>query len=136
MNNECLFCNIISGDLPSFKLWESEEILVFLDAFPVVPGHTLLIPKKHYKTIEEIKPDEMMWLKELPRIVHAVRTMVGAEGINVWQNNGASAGQRVDHLHFHLVPRFLGDKLFRYPAPQRLNHEEAVQLVDAFYLEG
>jgi len=135
MNKPCLFCQIVAGEIPSFKLWEDDNVLVILDAFPVTVGHTLVIPKFHYRTIEDMEPEAMTCMHGLPAIVGAVRRLVDADGINVWQNNGPSAGQRVEHVHFHLIPRFDGDKLFRYPGSQKLDSEEATRMVRRFQLE-
>eukprot|EP00850_Spirogloea_muscicola_P001120 SM000004S14990 [mRNA] locus=s4:601517:602125:- [translate_table: standard] len=111
----CIFCKIRDGAVPSHKLLETEHALAFLDAFPMVRGHSLLIPKKHHAFLSDMPPDEAAgFLRELPRLVAAVAAATGAAGVNVAQNNGAAAGQVVFHVHFHVLPRFTGDGLVRF----------------------
>jgi diadenosine tetraphosphate (Ap4A) HIT family hydrolase len=77
----------------------NEHTVAFLDAFPVVPGqHTLVVPKEYHRSIKDFSTDGLDVLSVLPFIVGSVRTMTGADGINVWQNNGKAAGQHVDHI--------------------------------------
>lgn len=132
VNNTCIFCRIISGTVPAYRLWENENTIAFLDAYPVTQGHTLVVPKKHYPSIEDLSADGLDVLSVLPFLVRAVRTITGADAINVWQNNGKPAGQHVDHVHFHIVPRYSGDALFRYPAPGQLDPTEAQAIVQRF----
>ncbi len=109
---ECVFCKIVSGELPATKVWENEQVLAFLDINPLARGHTLVIPKTHVETIFEIAPSEMSALAEaLPRLARAVEVGVQAEGLNLFQCNGKASGQVVPHLHFHLIPRRTGDGL-------------------------
>lgn len=108
--NDCLFCKIISGDMPSHKVYEDEHTLAFLDINPVNPGHTLVIPKKHYKNLYET-PDEV--LAKLMAVVHklsiSIKESLKAEGINIMMNNDPAAGQVIFHTHIHIVPRFEND---------------------------
>jgi len=115
---ECLFCKIVAGSIPCTKVYEDAHVLSFLDIGPISPGHTLLVPKKHYGAIMEMPAGEVAALFEpVAALAAAVRTAVGAEGINVLQNNGPTAGQVVPHLHIHLIPRWPDDGLgFRWPA--------------------
>jgi len=115
---ECIFCKIVAGSIPCTKVYEDAHVLSFLDIGPISPGHTLLVPKKHYGAIMEMPAGEVAALfKPVAALAAAVRTAVGAEGINVLQNNGPTAGQVVPHLHIHLIPRWPDDGLgFRWPA--------------------
>jgi len=115
---ECIFCKIVAGAIPCTKVYEDAHVLSFLDIGPISPGHTLLVPKKHYGAIMEMPAGEVAALfKPVAALAAAVRTAVGAEGINVLQNNGPTAGQVVPHLHIHLIPRWPDDGLgFRWPA--------------------
>ena len=115
---ECIFCKIVAGAIPCTKVYEDAHVLSFLDIGPISPGHTLLLPKKHYGAIMEMPAGEVAALfKPVAALAAAVRTAVGAEGINVLQNNGPTAGQVVPHLHIHLIPRWPDDGLgFRWPA--------------------
>ncbi|TYZ64803.1 hypothetical protein PybrP1_006537, partial [[Pythium] brassicae (nom. inval.)] len=104
-----------------FKIFETEHVLAILDAFPVTPGHSLLIPKAPYATVLDMPADVAASLfRELPRLAKAVQQATGCDGINIIQNNGATAGQAVFHAHVHVVPRFEGDGLIKLPAGQQM----------------
>ena len=109
---KCIFCLIASGDIPCAKVYKDESVLAFLDLSPVHPGHTLVIPKVHYKDLLEV-PCEFApaLLSALKRLGAAVMKATGATGFNVMQNNGLSAGQTMFHVHWHIIPRFDGDGL-------------------------
>ena len=107
---DCVFCKIIKGEISADKIYEDEDCLAFLDITPVNPGHTLLIPKKHYENLYEM-PDELLSKMSpiVKKIAVAVKKGTGAEGINIGMNNEVAAGQIVPHAHFHIIPRFPGD---------------------------
>lgn len=110
MTGNCLFCNIVQGRVPSQAVYETDSIYVFLDINPVNPGHTLVIPKEHYTTVFDVPPALGGELLETVQLVgKAVMRATEAGGLNVFQNNFRTAGQIVDHAHWHLVPRFTGD---------------------------
>ncbi|KAL8287253.1 hypothetical protein RQP46_003705 [Phenoliferia psychrophenolica] len=98
----CIFCKIVAGQIPSFKLHETDKTLAFLDVGPIAPGHALIIPKHHGAKLHDL-PDEA--LVELLPIVKKVAIAVGCENYNVLQNNGRIAHQQVDHVHFHMIPK-------------------------------
>jgi len=108
--DDCLFCKIVSGDVPASKIYEDENSLAFLDISPVNPGHALLIPKEHYKNIYDT-PDELLAniAPKIKKIALAVKEAVNADGINIGMNNDPAAGQIVFHTHIHIIPRFEGD---------------------------
>ncbi len=110
MEKGCLFCKIIAGEIPSAKIYEDEHSFAFLDINPVNPGHSLLVPKKHFTSLYET-PDET--LKELSPLVKklaiAVKKAVSADGVNIGMNNDPAAGQIIFHAHFHVIPRFAAD---------------------------
>lgn len=112
----CIFCKIAGGEIPSIRVLDTPDLLAFLDIGPLAPGHTLLIPKKHYDSILDVPRDALAALTgELPRLAGAIMQATGATGLNVLQNTGRSSGQYVFHLHFHLIPRREGDSLgFRW----------------------
>jgi len=116
--SDCIFCKIAAGQIPCTRVHEDDVCLVFMDIQPISPGHTLLIPKKHYGSIMEMPPEESAHLgRQLPALAAAVKAALKSDGVNVLQNNGRSAGQVVPHLHVHLIPRWPGDGLgFRWPA--------------------
>jgi len=93
---DCIFCKIAAGEIPCTKVYEDDLCLVFMDIGPISPGHTLLIPKRHYETIMEMPPDEVAHLAaRIPALAAAVKDAARAEGINVLQNNGRCSGQAV-----------------------------------------
>ena len=126
----CIFCKIAGGQIPSHKLYEDEQVFSFLDIGPLSEGHCLVIPKAHYSTIDQMEPEIVAACTSvLPRLSRAVMSATNAEGWNVLQNNGTSAGQAVHHVHFHIIPRVEGDGLgFRWPAG-KLGSEKADQLL-------
>ena len=108
----CIFCRIATGDIPCAKIYEDDNVLAFLDLAPVHPGHTLVIPKDHYKDMLEV-PAELgtAVFAALQKVAGAVMKATGAQGFNVMQNNGLSAGQTMFHIHWHIIPRFDDDGL-------------------------
>ena len=108
--DDCIFCKIVEGSIPSEKVYEDEQVLAFLDITPVNKGHTLVIPKTHHENIYAL-PDSaldamMHTVRDLaPRIKHATN----ADGINVIVNNEGAAGQIIFHIHCHIIPRFTED---------------------------
>jgi histidine triad (HIT) family protein len=104
---ECLFCKIIRGEIPSEKIYEDEKTIAFLDINPRNPGHTLVVPKKHHKTIIEMSEKEASDLFVIVRkMAIAVKEGMQADGISISQSNDIAAGQIIPHVHFHVIPRF------------------------------
>lgn len=103
----CVFCEIIAGNIPGAKVYEDDDVLAILDLSQVTRGHTLVMPKKHYANL--IEADEETVLKCM-KVIHRLSAQLvkntGASGLNVLNNCGAVAGQSVEHLHFHLIPRY------------------------------
>ena len=107
---DCIFCKIVAGEIPCSKVLETDDLLAFLDIGPVNKGHTLLIPKAHYETLDQTPGEVMAKLGlVLPKLCAAVLAAAEAEGFNVFQTNRACAGQEVPHVHFHIVPRYSSD---------------------------
>ena len=107
---DCIFCKIIAGDIPSTKVYADSDVVAFLDIKPVNPGHTLVIPKKHYVNVHDM-PDDMVGKVAIvaKKIADAILKL-GAEGVNIGMNNGVAAGQVVFHAHTHVMPRYGTDK--------------------------
>jgi histidine triad (HIT) family protein len=117
---DCLFCKIVAGEIPAFKLYEDADTLAFMDINPVHDGHTLVIPKAHYPTVFAIAPDAVAAVaRTAARIAAAVEWTLRPDGLNLVQANGPGAGQSVAHFHVHVLPRRLGDdiKMSWTPAP-------------------
>jgi histidine triad (HIT) family protein len=115
---DCIFCGIAAGRIPSIKVYENSHVLAFLDIGPISDGHTLVIPRAHFDRLDQC-PAELLaeMAKVLGMLGGPVAKAVGADGYNVLCNNGAAAGQVVEHVHFHIIPRKNGDGVFnRWPA--------------------
>lgn len=109
MSNEqnCIFCKIIKGEIPSAKVYEDENVLAFLDISQVTKGHTLVIPKKHEENVFELSEESAKAVfAAVPKIANAIKAAYDPIGLNMLNNNGASAGQSVFHFHVHLLPRY------------------------------
>ena len=116
--SDCIFCSIVAGDMPCARVHEDEQCVAFMDIHPLQRGHILVIPRKHYELLTDMPADEASALAAvLPRLARAVVAATGAEGFNILQANGSCAGQVVSHVHFHIIPRRVGDGLgFRWNA--------------------
>lgn len=108
--DNCIFCKIINGEIPSEKVYEDDNVLAFKDINPVTPIHVLIIPKKHIENVLEIKKEDNELLSEMFEAIKKVANLVGVEksGFRIVSNCGKDAGQEVMHLHFHLLA---GEKL-------------------------
>ncbi len=106
----CLFCKIVAGEIPAYKIYENNDWLAFLDINPVNLGHTLLLPKAHYRNLFDLPNNLLIKLGPITqKLAIAVRDGVKSDGLNVVMNNEPSAGQLIFHTHIHLIPRFTGD---------------------------
>ncbi|MCK8624244.1 HIT family protein [Apilactobacillus xinyiensis] len=108
MDNNCIFCKIINGDIPSYTVYEDDVVKAFLDISQATPGHTLVIPKKHVQNIYEYDDNlaEQVFSR-IPKIARAIKaSSPDIKGMNIVNNNGEVAYQSVFHSHFHLIPRY------------------------------
>ncbi|MFA6253968.1 MAG: HIT family protein [Candidatus Paceibacterota bacterium] len=106
----CLFCQIIAGEVPCYKVYEDNDWFAFLDINPVNLGHTLLLPKAHFRNLFDLPPDLLTKLgPTMQKLAIAIKNGTSADGLNVGWNNEPAAGQLVMHAHVHLIPRFTGD---------------------------
>ena len=104
--DDCIFCKIIRGEIPSFKVYEDDKVFAFEDINPISPGHTLVIPKKHAENIWDIDESDMIAVQRASKkIAGAIKKALGVDGIACMQLNGRAANQEVMHYHLHLVPR-------------------------------
>jgi histidine triad (HIT) family protein len=113
---ECIFCKIVRADIPSYKVYEDDYTLAFLDIAPISKGHTLVIPKKHYVNFEDIPEEELSAvIKTVKKVGRMLKENFGVPGYNMQVNNDPVAGQIIPHIHFHLIPREEGDGLELWP---------------------
>ncbi|MFH1445073.1 MAG: HIT family protein [Nanoarchaeota archaeon] len=107
---QCLFCGIAAGKIPTRKVYEDAKHLAFLDINPRNPGHSIVIPKKHYSNILDMPDKEASDLfLAVKKLAGQVKTSMKSDGVSIGQSNGAAAGQLVNHVHFHVIPRFMNE---------------------------
>ena len=108
--SDCLFCKIVNKEIPATVVYEDDDVLVFMDIGPIIKGHALVISKKHYDPVTET-PDPILSKLHLTakRVAKAQLNGLGADGVNIMQNNGTASGQEVPHIHVHVIPRFNDD---------------------------
>ena len=104
---DCIFCKILSKEIPSFEIYEDNDFRVILDVAPATKGHVLILPKEHAATLTDLSDDKAAKILLLAKkIVKAMQKVHGFTNYNVVQNNGRIAGQTVDHFHLHIIPRY------------------------------
>lgn len=125
--NDCIFCKILKGEIPSYKIYENDKVYAFLDIACDAVGHTLVIPKRHYVNVLDCDKEYLDAVIEAVQLIsrHYVEHC-GFDGVNVFNASDASAEQSVFHLHFHIIPRKQGDGLRMWPLTEKrdLNLEE------------
>lgn len=126
----CIFCKIINNQINSNKVFEDENFIAILDAFPANDSHILVIPKNHYSNIFDI-PDDI--LKEAYSISHKLasklKSNLNINNINILQNNGILAGQTVEHFHIHLIPRYENDTVVFKSTPVEISQERIQEII-------
>lgn len=111
-DDNCIFCKLANGDIPTMSLYEDDDFNVIFDAAPATLGHALILPKDHYRNIYDIDEEVIAKAYVLAKKLAAILTDVfGADGFNVLQNSNESAGQTVFHYHIHLIPRYSGEQI-------------------------
>jgi len=108
----CIFCKIANREIPCYKIYEDDLVLAFLDINPVVSGHVLVIPKKHFESIFEADEEYLERIIVVAKKISLkMKEALGVEGVNLYQANGSIAGQTVFHFHLHVLPRTAGDSV-------------------------
>lgn len=108
--DDCIFCKLANGDIPTNSLYEDDVVKVIFDANPAANGHVLILPKEHFDNIYELDDDTAAHIfKVATKISKAYRKALSFDGLNIVQNNGEVAGQTVFHFHMHIIPRIKGD---------------------------
>lgn len=129
---DCVFCAIVRGELPSYKVFEDEDVVAFLDIQPVASGHTLVVPRQHVADLLAMPaPMAGPLFAAVGRVARACARAHGADGVNVLQASGPAAGQTVHHLHVHVVPRRRGDGLRLHIAPGPRADDDALMRAEA-----
>lgn len=116
--DQCIFCKIIAGEIPSYTLYEDEKYKVILDVSPATRGHALILPKNHYANLYELpEEDAAEVIKLAKRMMIHMTDKLKCDGFNIVQNNGETAGQTIYHFHMHLIPRYENDgEILKYVA--------------------
>ena len=110
-NENCIFCKIVAGEIPSVKIWEDSGVIAFADIKPVGEGHTIIISKEHFNTLMDLNEDiSERYIDAIKKTGKILMERYNSDGFNAVLNNGESAGQVVNHVHFHLLPRKKGDE--------------------------
>ena len=117
--NGCIFCKIIKGEIPSAKIYESKDIISFLDIAPANKGHALVMPRQHYESFADV-PEKITneLIEVIKKIGKAQKKSLGAGGFNILLNDAKIAGQEIPHSHMHIIPRFANDGL-KFIWPQK-----------------
>lgn len=116
--DNCIFCKIIEGEIPSHVLYEDEQFKVILDVNPATRGHALILPKNHYANLNELPEENAADVMKLAKkMMETMTERLNCDGFNIVQNNGEAAGQTVFHFHMHLIPRYKNDgEILKYIA--------------------
>ena len=135
MKNNCVFCAIAANEIPSFKVYEDDLVLAYLDINPFSKGHTLVIPKEHSSGLLDTSDETLTALvARVKKVASHLKVALPCDGFNILQNNGEAAGQTVMHIHFHIVPRY-GKEEISFVS-QKGNMDELKALADRIRMEG
>ncbi|MGN0480733.1 MAG: HIT family protein [Lachnospiraceae bacterium] len=129
--DDCIFCKLANGDIPTNALYEDDNVKVIFDLSPASKGHVLILPKEHYDNIFDMTKEagEKVFATAV-KLAPALKRATGCEGMNIVQNNGEIAGQTVFHFHMHMIPRYTGDTVSVGWKPGELDKEAAQQIID------
>lgn len=129
--DNCIFCKIISGDIPSTVLYEDDNFKVIMDISPASKGHVIILTRKHFENLFELGDKEAEKVLVIARkIATAMKKELNCDGINFLQNNGKAAGQSVFHIHFHLIPRYKDDNINISWTPGKYKDGEVAELAE------
>ncbi len=129
MNEDCIFCKIVSKKAGAVIVFEDGHSLAFLDIHPLNPGHTLVVPKKHYPSMVEMPPEEVgRVFVSVAKVMRGVMKASKADGINIGQSNGRAASQEVFHMHVHVIPRYIHELPEGFPERKTASTVELEQI--------
>ncbi len=127
--DNCIFCKIANGEIPSNTIYEDDDFRVILDNGPATKGHALVLPKKHYANLFEIPEDVLSKAAVVAkRVAGTMKEKLACDGLNLVQNNGETAGQTVMHFHLHIIPRYADDGQHILWKPTSPSAEELVEI--------
>ncbi|MBQ8084865.1 MAG: HIT family protein [Lachnospiraceae bacterium] len=127
--DDCIFCKIANGEIPSTTIYEDDDFRVFFDIAPASKGHCLIVPKEHFDNVFEMNEETAGKLFVLAtKVARSLKKELNLEGLNIVQNNGTIAGQTVFHFHMHMIPRYTGDTVNVGWKPGEADMEELSKL--------
>ena len=131
--NHCIFCAIAASKAEASKVYEDDHTVAFMNLRQANQGHVLVIPKRHYRTIHELDDETAAHLLQtVVKIARAIQQSIDPEGITIWQSNGQAAGQEIDHVHVHILPRYMHDQAVHfYPNPPSASSREELERIAA-----
>jgi histidine triad (HIT) family protein len=128
-HDDCIFCKVLAGDLPSERIYEDEHTVAVMDINPWTRGHAVVIPRKHAENLFEIEDEELEHVAvAAKRVATTMRDRLDCDGVNLLQSNGAAAWQTIFHLHFHVIPRYEDDPLELPTRPKQASPEELAEV--------
>jgi histidine triad (HIT) family protein len=127
---DCIFCKIVNKEIPSKIIFENEQCMAFLDISPISKGHSIVIPKNHSSTIEDIlEKDLVSVFKVVKDLAIYIHKKLDTAGYNILQNNFKPAGQVIDHFHVHIIPRNEDDNRFKIKIPREQANENELEII-------
>lgn len=130
-DDNCIFCKLANGEIPTNTVYEDEDFRVILDAAPAAKGHALILPKEHYADIYEVEEETLARAAKLAkRVIAHGKEALGCDGYNLLQNNGEAAGQTIFHFHMHLIPRYAAEEKLLMWKPQTFSDEEMKEICE------
>ena len=127
--DDCIFCKLANGDIPTNSIYEDDVVKVIFDASPAAPGHILILPKNHFDDVYSMDDETAAHVfKVAVKLSKAYRKALDFDGLNIVQNNGEAAGQTVFHFHMHLIPRYEGDNQHILWKPTEVTQDELEEI--------
>jgi histidine triad (HIT) family protein len=137
MADDCIFCKIVAGEIPSHQVQEDEHTIAFMDLNPWTRGHALVVPKRHSRDLLEIADDDLDHVaRAAKRLAQRMKDRLGCDGINLLNSCGEAAWQTVFHFHIHVIPRYEDDPLRLPTRPQEASPDELAKVADELRGEG
>lgn len=131
VKDDCIFCKLANGDIPTYALYEDDDFKVILDAAPSSKGHSLIIPKSHADNLFEMSDDSLeKVLKIAKKVGSALKESLNCDGVNILQNNGLAASQTVFHYHTHIIPRYENDRVNISWNTTKIEESDAIAFVN------